>query len=85
MNPMPHFDFDAMRRVDIRSVDPASLADIRDIDIKPDLPFVQKAVDYIMQIRNAYCFRCGDVTVKINHPKTTTTINDCMEGFFQTV
>ena len=85
MNPIPRFNLDEMRRVDIRTVDPASLADIREVEIKPELPFIQRAIDYLNQIGNAYCFRCGDVTVKISHSKTNTTINDCMEGFFQAV
>ena len=85
MNPTPQYDLEAMRNVDIRTVDPASLSEINDIDIKPDLPFVQKALDYLRQARNAYCFRCGDVTIKISHSNTTTSINDCMEGFFQTI
>ncbi|MCL2508923.1 MAG: hypothetical protein FWF05_07085 [Oscillospiraceae bacterium] len=85
MNPIPHYDLEAMRNVDIRTVDSASLSEISDIDIKPDLPFIQKALDYLRQTKNAYCFRCGDVTIKISHSKKATSINDCMEGFFQTI
>ena len=85
MNPIPQFNLDEMRSVDVRTVDPASLTDIRDIDIKPDLPFFQKALDYLSQTKNAYCFRCNDVIVKIKHSDTVTSLNDCMEGFFQTV
>ena len=33
LNSPPSFDFEAMRNVDIRTVDPTTLADIRDIDI----------------------------------------------------
>ena len=85
MNQTPRFDLEAMRKVDVRTVNPALLTDICDIDIKPDLPFNQKALDYLNQVKNAYCFRCGDVILKIRHSDTTTSMNDCMEGFFQTV
>ena len=79
------YDFAAMKEVDIRTVDSATLVDIRDVDIDPSLPFVEKAVAYLDQIKNAYCFKCGDVIVKISHAQTTTTIDDCMEGFYRSL
>ena len=82
----PPFDFETMRSVDVRTVDPATLADIRDIDIDPNLPFMEKALIYLKQSKeNAYCFRCDDVIVKITHSKTATTMSDCMESFFQSL
>ena len=83
MSPAADFDFKTMRAVDIRTVDPATLVDIRDTKINLQLPFAEKAVDYLGQIRNAYCFRCGDTVVKISHGKTDTTLNDSMESFFR--
>ena len=79
----PYFDFNAMRAVDIRTVDPATLVDIRDTKINPELPFVEKALDYLCQIKNLYCFRCGDTVVKISHGKATSTLNESMESFFR--
>ena len=79
------YDFEAMRSVDIRTVDPSTLTDISDVTIDPHLPFVEKAITYLKQIRNAYCFKCGDVIVKINHAKTTTSVEDCMEGFYRSL
>ena len=79
------YDFEAMRSVDIRTVDPSTLADIHDVNIDPNLPFVEKATAYLNQIRNAYCFKCGDVIVKINHAQTTTSVEDCMEGFYRSL
>ena len=79
------YDFESMRRVDIRTVDLSTLIDIRDVNINPQLPFTEKAIAYLNQIKNAYCFKCGDVIVKINHAETTTTIDDCMEGFYRSL
>ena len=78
MKPQP-FDFEAMRNVDIRTVDPATLADINDVTIDTTLPFIDKAYDYIKQTGNPYCFRCGDVVIKISCSRTATTITDCIE------
>ena len=83
MNP---YDLEAMRSVDVQTVDPASLSEITDIDIDPELPFIQKALAYLRQTKNAYCCRCEGVIIKTIHNKNTnSTINDCMEGFFHTV
>jgi len=85
MSPIQNFDLEAMRNVDIRTVDRESLSDIRDINIDPNQPFLQKALEYLRQVKNPYCFRCGDVTLKIIYSNTNTSINDCLEGFFQTL
>jgi len=79
------YDFEAMKSVDIRTVDPSTLVDIRKVNINPNLPFEEKALEYLNQIGNAYCFKCGDVIVKINHAQTTTTIDDCMESFYRSL
>ena len=79
------YDFEAMRSTDIRTVDPSTLINIKDVHINPNLPFAEKAVDYLRQIKNAYCFRCDDVIIKISHAETETTFNDCMEGFYRSL
>ena len=79
------YDFESMRNVDIRTVDPSTLMDIRKVNINPNQPFEEKAIAYINQIRNAYCFKCGDVVVKISHAQTTTSLDDCMEGFYRSL
>ena len=85
MKLIPSFDLEAMRRVDIRTVDPAALVDIRDISIDTNLPFAEKALSYLKQIGNAYCFRHDDVIVKVNHSQTPVSISDCMEGFYRSL
>lgn len=84
MNNFTH-DYEVMRGVDIRTVDPSTLEDIRDIDIDPNLPFEEKATAFIKQIKNPYCFRCGDVAVKINYVNPMVTIDDCMEDFYRSL
>ena len=81
---MPEYDFEAMRSVDIRTVNPDTLADIRDIKIDPNLPLREKALNYLAQSGgNAYCFRYGDIIVKISHNQDGISINECMEGFLR--
>ena len=79
------YNFEAMQGVDIRTVDPSTLEDIRDISIDPNLPLAEKAEAFIRQIKNPYCFRCGDIAVKINYVKPAATIDDCMEDFYRSL
>ncbi|MCL2578258.1 MAG: hypothetical protein FWE27_09490 [Defluviitaleaceae bacterium] len=79
------YNFEAMRSVDIRTVDPSTLVDIRDVNVNPNLPFTEKVLDYLNQIKNAYCFRFDNVIVKISHTQTETTLEDCMEGFYRSL
>lgn len=85
---MKHFDindidFEAMRDVDIRTVDPETLIDIRDVKVDSDQPLTERMVDFIKQIHNPYCFRCGDTIVKVSYADTTVTMEERMEGFFR--
>ena len=85
MKPLSPLDPEALRNVDIRTVDPAALADIRDVNIDVTLAVSEKMIYYLKQIGNPYCFRHGDVVVKINHSKAPVSIQECMEGFYRSL
>jgi hypothetical protein len=85
MSQRENFDLEAMRSIDIRTVDPATLVDIREVDINPELPFEEKALEFIKQIRNPYCFKSGDTIIKITHNDTTATLNDNLEVFLRSL
>ena len=55
-------ELEAMKNVDVRTVNPATLRDIRDVKINTALPKEQRIQDYIRQIGNPYCYRhvCGE-------------------------
>jgi len=74
-----------MRNVDIKYVDPDTMPDIRDINIDNNKTLLERTLDYINQIKNPYCIRCGKIIVKIEYAETETTIEDCMEGYFRSL
>ena len=76
-------DIDVMRSVDVRTVDPMTLVDILDTKVDPNKPLPERMLDFIRQIRNPYCFRCGDTIVKVSYTDTTATMEERMEGFFR--
>ena len=74
-------DIMAMRDVDIRTVDRASLVDLADVVIDTTLPRQKRLADYIKRIGNPYCYKCGDVVVKESFSDNGRTIEDCLEQY----
>ena len=74
---------EAMKNVDIRTVNPATLRDIRDVKINTALPKAQRIQDYIRQIGNPYCYRHGKYVVKIRFADTNVTLEDRMLAYIR--
>ena len=60
-------ELNKMRDVDIQSVDKNTLVDIRNIKIDDTLSGEEKISQYVKQIKNPYCFKVGDVAVKVTY------------------
>jgi hypothetical protein len=75
------YDFEAMRAVDIRTVDPTALADIRDVKINTELPQRERVLDFIRQVRNPYLYKCGKMVVKVSFAQTEATLEDKLESY----
>lgn len=74
-----------MREVDIHTVDRESLVDIREVQINEKLPREQKFEDFLRQIRNPYCYRCGKLVVKVSFSDTDATLEDRLEHYLATL
>ncbi len=70
--------------VDIRTVDRNTLVDINDVAIDKKLPTEQRIKDYVRQIGNPYCYKCGEAIVKISFSETTATLEDRIENYLKT-
>ena len=68
-----------MRDTDIRTVDRESLVDIGDVKIDTKLPREERFREFLKQVRNPYCYRCGDVVVKVSFADTDITFEERME------
>lgn len=76
-------DIDAMQNVDIRTVDPETLTDIRDVEVNTELPKRERILDFIRQIGNPYCYRHGKYVVKISFTNTDATLEDRMLAYLR--
>ena len=73
-----------MKEIDVRTVDPDTLVDIDDVMVDASLPQEERIRSFLAQIRNPYCFKCGDMVVKISHADTDVTLEERMEHYLRT-
>jgi len=78
---MKNIDLEAMRNVDIRTVDPSTLVDISEVKIDASLPKEERMKQYIEQIKNPYCFRYGKTIVKLTYSDTDVTFDERWENY----
>ena len=58
--------YECLKNTDIRTVDPSSVTDIRDIQVDLSLSVEQRLVSVIQQMNgNPFVYRCEDILVKI--------------------
>ena len=81
--PIAKVDFRAMQSVDVRTVDPDTLQDIRDVNVNMDLPKEKRMLDFLRQIGNPYCYRHGKYVVKVSFAETDLTLEDRMLAYLR--
>ena len=74
---------EAMQNVDIWTVAPETLRDIRDVTVNTDLPKRERILDFIRQIGNPYCYRHGKYVVKVSFTDTDVTLEDRMLAYIR--
>ena len=72
-----------MKAVDIRTVDPDTLVDIRDVHIDRTLPKDERIKSFIRQIKNPYVYKCGDLVVKVSFANEGETLDERMEHYLR--
>lgn len=72
-----------MKNVDVRTVDPETLRDIRDVKINMELPKAERMLDFIRQIGNPYCYRHGKYVVKVSYTDTDVTLEERLLAYIR--
>ncbi len=72
----------AMQSVDMMSVDINTLVDIKDVHVDPDLPLPERIQEYIRQIKNPFCYRDGDVVVKVSFSDNNISLEERLKDYF---
>jgi len=71
---------DAMRNT--TEIDRTALADIHAIKIDRNLPAARRAEQYLGQIRNPYCFLCGDSVVRVRFAEDGGDLKSHLKTYF---
>lgn len=74
-----------MKAVDVRTVNPESLVDITQIVIDKNLSEKERKLEYIVQIKNPYCFRVGNIVVKCSYSEDGVTLNERFEQLVMSI
>lgn len=83
---MNGIDFEAMKKVDVRTVNRSTLKDINDVVVDTSLPKEERLRSFIEQIGNPYCYKCGDLVVKVSFAENTSaTLEDRLEHYLATM
>lgn len=56
-----------------------TLVDIRDVHVDPNLPKEGRIREYVRQIKNPYCFKCGPFTIHARFAKDGPTLEECLK------
>ena len=55
------------------------LADIQEVSVNPDLPKEERIAEFIRQIKNPYCFKCGKFTIRAQFSQNGISLEDCLK------
>lgn len=85
METLEKINLEELKNVDIRTVDRDSLVDINDVKIDMNLPREERLIEFIRQIKNPYCYRCGKVVVKVSFADTEVTLEDRLINYLKSL
>lgn len=59
------------------------LVDIRTVSVSKELPKEERIAEFVRQIKNPYCFRCGDFTIRACFASDGVTIEERLQGLIR--
>lgn len=74
-----------LRAVDVRSIDKNDLIDLNQVTIDETKPVPERVAEFMRQIQNPYCFRIGDVAIKVVYKENGPSFQQNMIDMLQTV
>ena len=74
-----------MKSINIQDVDKDSLVDLNSVMIDETLPVAERVASFVSQIKNPYCFRIGDVKVKVVYKDEGPTFQQNLIDLMRTV
>ncbi|MCL2852266.1 MAG: hypothetical protein FWE20_04415 [Defluviitaleaceae bacterium] len=73
--------FERLKNVDITPADIGDLVDIKNVAVNRALSREERVLDFIRQIKNPYCYKCGKAIVKVSFADTGKTLEDVLDSY----
>ena len=73
---------ESMRRIDISAIDKDTLVDVSGMTFDNTLPKEQRAANMLAVMKNPYCFRHGDMVIKLEFADDGPPLQDLLTSFF---
>ena len=70
-----------MKNIDLDTVNRDELVDIRDVKVNMALPKRERALDFIRQIGNPYCYKHSKYVVKVGFSDTEVSLEERLAGY----
>lgn len=71
-----------MSQSEVIPIDRTGLVDIRQIQIDAAMPLEMRMAGYLEQIKNPYCFLCGDTAVRVRFESEGDELRNKLKKFF---
>lgn len=78
-------DLQMLKQVDIRTVEPESLVDLKSITVNDKLPRETRIAEFISQVKNPYCVKVGKIVVGIEYSDDGVSFDQRMESYLKTL
>ena len=72
-----------LAEVDITTVNKEDLVDVSGLAFDNTVPREQRAAQVLRKVKNPYCFRVGDMGVKLEFLDNAPPLQDCFSDFLQ--
>lgn len=73
-------DMSALKQIDVCEIDKNELVNIKDICVDTKKPLSDRISEFVEKVKNPYCFRVGDIAVKVEFEKTEVTFEQRFEN-----
>jgi len=60
-----------------------TLVDIRNVNVDKSLPREERIAEFVRQIKDPYCFRCGEFIVNTSFSEAGPILEDCLMGILR--
>ena len=73
----------SLQFTDFLSVSADSLVDIKDVDVGKELNKKDRIKEFVRQIKNPFCYRCGEFIVSAKFTNNGLSFEDCLQGIIE--